>query len=332
MAKTKNKEQIEIKVNYGTGVTVLPDAVLSHIDKAKKFDLKVLMLIASGDKYRQQQPKEQIAARLGCSEADVENALSFWRGAGIISVEDGASSTKHETQGKANSPEAPANAPKRAKASELPQYTSKELNAFLEKNNSVIGLIDECQNILGKIFTAADIKVLVGLVDYLGLDNDYILVLMHYCARKEIKAMRYIEKMAVSCLDEGFVEAAVLEEALYTKDEKTEFEGRIKAIFGIGTRKLTTKEQKQVDTWKAEFKFEMAVIEKAYDITVNATSKPSIHYANAILEKWYAEGARTVEDVDKIINAREEAKAIEGKSFDVEDFFDAALKRSYSEK
>ena len=325
----KKNNKIEIKVNYGTGVAVLPESVIPCIDKAKKFDLKVLMLVASSDTYRVGNPKEHIAAKLACSEGEVENSLSFWRGAGVLDIVGASEPQKKENVPKAQTKE---EAPKRARVSELPQYSSKELNALLEKNQSVIGLIDECQNILGKIFTAADIKVLVGLVDYLGLDNDYILVLMHYCARKEIKSMRYIERMAVSCLDEGFVEAAVLEEALHAKEEKMELESKIKAVFGLGARKLTTKEQKQVDNWIGNFKYEIAVIEKAYDITVTATNKPSIHYANAILEKWYAEGARTLSDVEAIILAREEEKRDEGSSFDVEDFFDAALKRSYSDK
>ena len=145
--------------------------------------------------------------------------------------------------------------------------------------------------------------------------------------------MRYIEKMAVSCLDEGFTEAAVLAEALHEKEERGELEGRIKAVFGLGSRKLTTKEKKQVDNWISNFKFGLDVIERAYDITVNATSKPSVHYANAILEKWYAEGARNLSDVEALLASREQDRAEDGaSSFDVDDFFDAALKRSYADK
>ena len=82
-----------------------------------------------------------------------------------------------------------------------------------------------------------------------------------------------------------------------------------------------------------EFKYDLAIIEKAYDITVAATSKPSIHYANAILEKWYAEGVRTLADVEALLEKREQEKAEDStSSFDIDDFFNAALKRSYSDK
>lgn len=325
----KKTDKNEIRLNFGSSVVNLPATVLDLVDKAKKFDLKVLILLASSDKYREGKYLQKIAAELGCEESDVECSLSFWNGAGVLSIDGVAEKKKNAPKAEKSAEE---NIPKRAKVTEIPQYTSTELNALLEKHTGVVGLIDECQNVLGKIFTASDIKVIMALVDYLGLDNDYILVLMHHCARKEIKSIRYIEKMAVSCLDEGLTEAKVLQEALYAREERNEIESKIKSIFGLGSRKLTSKEQKQVETWITGFKYELDVIEKAYEITVNATNKPSIHYANAILEKWHAEGIRTIADAETHLAKREEEKAVDSSSFNVDDFFDAALKRSYSDK
>ncbi len=325
----KKTDKININLNYGRGVTVLPEAVLEYVDKAKKFDIKVLLLIASSDRYRSGKYQQLIADELGCDASDVENSISFWNGTGVISLDEGTDKVKPATK---NEKSAENNVPKRAKVSELPQYTSAELNALLQKHNNVIGLIDECQNVLGKIFTAADIKVLMGFVDYLGLDNDYILVLMHYAARNDMKSLRYIEKVAVSCIDDGFTDAKVLQEALYAREEKAQIETKIKNIFGLGARKLTSKEQKQVDTWVTAYKYDLDVIEQAYEITVAATNKPSIHYANAILEKWFAEGIKNIDDVKALLAAREQEKANDGSSFDVDDFFAAALKRSYSEE
>lgn len=322
----KKTDKTSISINYNTGVLVLPAAALEYVDKAKKFDLKVLFLISSADKYREGKYVSKLAEALSCEEKDIEASIAFWRGTGVINVLGENAEKKKEIKHEVVVPE---NTPKRAKVSELPQYTSTELNSLLKKHQNVIGLIDESQNILGKIFTASEIKILMALVDYLGLDNDYILVLMHHCARKEIKSMRYIEKMAVTCLDEGFTEAAVLQEALCAKEEKMELEGKIRGVFGIGGRKLTTKEKKQIETWISEYKYDLDVIEKAYEITVNATSKPSIHYANAILEKWYSEGIKNMDGVNELLAKRELERGGEGSSFNVDEFFQAALDRSY---
>ena len=326
----KKTDKIHIDINYGNGVSSLPSTAIDFIDKAKKFDIKVLLLIASSDRYRTGKFEKLIADELGCEITDVENSLSFWNGTGIITLADSAEAVRPVSKNEKGSE---TGVPKRAKVSELPQYTSAELNALLQKHNNVVGLIDECQNVLGKIFTAADIKVLMGFVDYLGLDNDYILVLMHYAARNDMKSLRYIEKIAISCIDDGFTDAKVLQEALYAREEKAQIESKIKNIFGLGARKLTSKEQKQVDAWVNTYNYDLAVIEKAYEITVTATNKPSVHYANAILEKWFAEGIKNIDDVNALLAVREQEKAENTtSSFDVDDFFAAALKRSYSEE
>ena len=322
----KNTDKVYINFNFGNGLTVLPTSVIGYVDKAKKFDIKVLMLIASSDRFRMGKYEQLIAQELNCEITDVQNSISFWNGTGIISLTDGVESVKAVEKNELSI------VPKRAKVTELPQYTSAELNSLLKKHNNIVGLIDECQNVLGKIFTAADIKVLMGFVDYLGLDNDYILVLMHFAARNDMKSLRYIEKIAISCIDDGFTDAKVLQEALYAREEKAQIENKIKNIFGLGSRKLTSKEQKQINAWVTTYNYDIGVIEKAYEITVTATNKPSIHYANAILEKWFAEGVKNIEDVENLIAAREQEKATEGSSFDVDDFFAAALKRSYSEE
>ena len=325
----KKTEKIHININYGNGISVLPASIIKYIDKAKKFDIKVLLLLATSDKFRTGKFEKLIADELGCDESDVEKSIAFWNGTGLVTLTDGKEEIKAADKKEKN---IESNVPKRARVSELPQYTSAELNALLQKHYNVVGLIDECQNVLGKIFTAADIKVLMGFVDYLGLDNDYILVLMHYAARNDMKSLRYIEKVAISCIDDGFTDAKVLQEALYAREEKAQIETKIKNIFGLGSRKLTTKEQKQVDAWVNSYNYDLAVIEKAYEITVTATSKPSIHYANAILEKWFAEGIKNIDDANSLIEARNQEKQQEGSSFDVDDFFAAALNRSYSEE
>ena len=78
--------------------------------------------------------------------------------------------------------------------------------------------------------------------------------------------------------------------------------------------------------------FDFDVITKAYEITVNATGKASIPYANAILEKWYSEGLKTVEQVEAYLSKAAEEKESAGQSFELDEFFNAAISRSYSDK
>lgn len=338
----KKKEKTRIVINYGTGLAALPAEAFSYVDKAKKFDLKVLLLIASSEKYREGNCISAIADMLSAEEEEVSASVAFWRGTGILTSAEIEETTvkktertekaekeKHESTKEQSSRQ---ETPKRARVSDLPQYTSAELNELLARHSQVVGLIDECQNILGKIFTAADIKVIMGLVDYFGLDNDYIILLMHFAAKNEQKSLRYIEKLAVSCLDDGYTDARSLENELRAREARASFEGKIRSIFGIGTRKFNSKEKACISKWSSDFGYGTDIIEKAYDITINATSKPSIPYAHAILERWYTNGVRTLEDAEAAIAQRESERTEEGSSFNIDDFFNAAIERSYADK
>ena len=87
------------------------------------------------------------------------------------------------------------------------------------------------------------------------------------------------------------------------------------------------------------------LIEKAYEIAVESTANPNLNYLNSILVRWHEEGIKTPEDADRDREARKAAaegarparapKTAEPQkatSFDVNDFFAAAVSRGYGEK
>ena len=335
----KKVKKINIQLNYKSSVAVLPTSVIKCVDRAKKFDIKVLLCLASSDALRGEDCVARIAKSLDCDEGEVTDSLSFWNGTGIIDVRDADADdaatvavAPKRSEGVTEAEKVGRETPKRTKVSELPQYTTEELNKMLEKNEGICELIDECQQILGKIFNTADVKILMGLIDFLGLDGEYILVLMHYCAEIEKRSMRYLEKVAVSCLDDGITEAKDLQAELRRREEKKDAENKIRNMFGIGSRSFTKKEKSCISAWRESYGFELDVIGKAYEITVNSTGKASIPYANAIIEKWYTENLKTLEDVEAYLLKYKADHGGEAMSFDVNDFFDAALSRTYSKK
>ncbi len=85
------------------------------------------------------------------------------------------------------------------------------------------------------------------------------------------------------------------------------------------------------------FGYGIDVVKLAYELTVSATNEPSVPYANAILERWNADGLRTTEEIQAALDAEREKKAGAGRvdsvgSFDTDDFFEAALKRSFQDR
>ena len=318
--------------SYGNDVLALPAAVISHIDKATKRDLRVLLCLAAEQRLTRDTTVliSAVAKALEIDVSEVENAISFWRGAGVLSlVEDGEIASVTVAQPVAN---AKLEAPKASAVADrgLPSYSADELAGILERRRDLSALIDACQQALGKIFNTVEVGIVAGMRDYLGFEGEYILLLLSHCARMEKKSLRYAEKMAISLYDDGVTEVAALEERLLRIETMATATGKIRAMFGIASRALTTKEKAMIEKWVCVMQYTDDVLQKAYETTVDAIGKPSIAYANTVLERWYAEGYRTVEDVERALADYRREKS-GGSSFDVEDFFQAALKNTYGE-
>ena len=114
-------------------------------------------------------------------------------------------------------------------------------------------------------------------------------------------------------------------------------------MFGIGSRKLTPREERAFLTWTQEYGYGEEVIGAAYDVTVSATNKASVAYTDKILAHWHEAGVRTPAEAEALLCREREEKAKVSRpaprkqqkeaerasSFDVGDFFQRALERSY---
>lgn len=307
-------------------------------------ELRVLILLLTSEEPLSAEDLQKMA-RLD-SLGDAKDALAFWRGAGLIKT---TAAKKKEPVSDATE-DVPAEKPKKApvrSADELPTYSGNELSTLIEKNN-LAAFIEACQQIYGKVLSSTDINILVGLREELHFDCEYICLLLKYYMEKDSdqkKPMRYIEKVAFSRYDEGVLTYEQLE-AYIEKDRLMHSrEGTLRKLFGIGERALTSKEETAFRRWCTEYNYDDAVIGLAYDLTVAATNKASVVYADKIIAGWNTAGCKTVSDVHALLEKEKAEKAAkkptkaakekekdELRSFEVDDFFAHALDRSYGKK
>ena len=317
--------KMKVEPCYGNRVAVLPiPADDSVFRKATREQLAVLIALMSGTEFSY----FTLAEKCGATREQIDDAVLYWERAGILSVQ------RTEEEAERAQEVSEKSAPKTLeRASQLPHYNTDEAARYLEQNPTAASLIDCCQQELGKIFNTAEAEIIIGLLDYLSLGPEYILFLCAYLGKKGRKSLRYIEKTAISLHDAGVVTYEQLELHLKKLDMAESAEKKLRDLFGIGERALVKRERDAFFRWIAEWEMPVEVIERAYEITVTRTKEPSVPYTNAILEKWHSEGVRTKEQVDELEAGRKAASAIvPGRSFETEDFFDLALKRSYGDK
>lgn len=367
-----------IKIKYDTSVVVLPGRVTEVMNRASMVDLKVMVALCANPtlctRYGEEGWTSLVAEAADCESSLAEAAIAFWRGAGIIDIkaDKPRKSDKKKAVAEADAeavPPPPAEAPKAAEAveaqitppaktkpapqNELPRYTTDQLAALLEERKETADFLHECQRIWGKIFNTMEVNIILGLVDYLGLEWDYVLSLLAYCAgtqeRRGIhKSMRYVETTAFGFYDEGIRDISALNEKIRRMELMAEAEGKLRTLFGMGSRALTPKEKKCFSTWLYDYQYGIDMIRVAYDVTVDAKGTPNISYMNSVLSNWNRDGIRTPEEVQTAQEAHKRAQATDGKSkskgkgtvpatgheassFDTDDFFAAAVRRNFGE-
>ena len=321
-----------MKLNFQQEVLVLPASVLSHLDGATPEQLRVLLWLASD--LTLVSKHKQLAKLAGCDVAGARSAIQFWCDRGVLGEAEENTAVPAMATVSASAPVKK----KLQRADELPNYTSTELAELLEARASVRVLIDEAQRILGKMFNPNDVNIMVGMLDYLGMNEECILLLLAHCKRIGKSNLRAIEKYAYTLVDKGINDVESMEAEIRTMEAMHTFEGEVRALFGMKSRALTSKENKMLSAWLA-FGYDINIVRMAYDITVNATGEPSVAYANAILEKWNSRGWKTEAEIQAGVDAEREkregatgGKKDLGNSFDTDDFFEAALERGFRER
>lgn len=329
---------MKINPKYGDKIISLPaEQVLELLPEASRTDLAVLIYVLSN----RNATYEDIEDATGVSKDDAYSALTFWKQNGVISctglkarktakAESESERKKDRTQSKKASPDITVSDRKKVFAKQsLPSYSASELSQMIEGDPELKELIDASQQILGKIFKVPEIETVVGMRDYLRLEADYILLLCSHCANIKKTSLRYVETVALDLYDSGITEYSQLEKYLENRERIRSLEGQIRRMLGIGSRALTSKEERCFEKW-ADWGFPFEMIKEAYEITVNNTQKVSVDYMTTILDNWRVAGFVTVEEARAAGEKRKKASNGGTKSsFDTSDFFSSALERSY---
>lgn len=289
---------MNVEFEYGKKVISLPYKTVEAIGKLDEKSLKLLILLASDEQKS-----------IGIEESEQIKRLAEL---GLIKL-----------SGK--------DAPKQKKLlpqDEAPDYTGEDIDRIFAEKKGMRLLIDECAKIVGKLFNPLETNKIVSLSDYLCLSDEFILLLFNYCVSNGKKSIAYIEKTAYNMFNEGCDTLPKLEEYIKRKEEFNSAEGKMRSLMGLGERMLTSKEKEFFEKWTSSDKwgFSYEMIKKAYEITIDTIGKRSLPYTDRILENWRNAGIYSIEQADDAAKSHKN----DG-SFDTDEFFELALKRSYSE-
>ncbi len=320
---------MSLYINYGSRVLTLPyEATLGTMNGANADQLRVLIYICANDMFRED-PVKYIAraiSDLHMTGEDIEAAVKYWRDAKVVL--DDAPKLEFIPEKKKKSG--------KLLMSYTPEYKSGETAGVIETDEVLRVLINDLGQMFGRLLLSNEIQCLVSVYNYLQLTPDFVLELGRYCTEIDKRSVAYLSRMATSLFDEDIVTKDALVVYLQDMRAKNDLTSKIRKLFGIGTRALTSKEKKIITLWFEQYKIPYELIEYAYELTVDAIKEPSLDYCNGIIKKWVESGIKTLDGAKDAQQQHRDAQTKPPKkkgdgndSFDVDEFMELALQRSY---
>ena len=194
--------------------------------------------------------------------------------------------------------------PRFQQSAQRPEYTEADVNRQMELPRTGFRLLTgEVQRCLGRTLSTEELKLLLGMTEYLGLPGEVINVLVHYCVERSrsrgagrMPSMRAIEKEAYRWADNQIDTLEKAAAFMQSENRRNSRLGELCALLGISGRRLTPVEERYLLAW-TEMGFANDAISLAYEKTCENTGGLTWKYMNSILERWNAQGLYTADQV-----------------------------------
>ena len=198
----------------------------------------------------------------------------------------------------------PAETPAPAPAEERPVYSAQDLAQLLEDDRSFRMLIPQVEEKLGRRLKTADLQILAGLYDDMGMPADVIYLLVNHCiARSEERygpgrrpTLRQIEKEGYHWAQRGLFDQESASRYLRDWNVRRSAMSRYMQVLGLGDRRPVESEERYITDWMDKG-FPPETVALAYDKTVFYKKELNWRYLNGILRRWHENGWHTEEEV-----------------------------------
>ena len=189
-------------------------------------------------------------------------------------------------------------------AQERPVYTADDLTDLLTGDAGFRMLVPQTEEKLGKRLKTADLQILAGLYDDLGLPADVIYLLVCHCvARSEERygpgrrpTLRQIEKEGYHWAQRGLFDQESASQYLRDWNVRRSAMSRYMQVLGLGDRRPVESEERYIADWMDKG-FPPETVALAYDKTVFYKKELNWRYLNGILRRWHENGRHTEEEV-----------------------------------
>ena len=329
-----------LKNNFQMNMTMLPNSFVDHyMANANGEFVKVyLFLLRHVEDAASSLSISMIADYLNNTENDVLRAFRYWESVGLLRLGHGPDGgitavefLRDEEEGSCGDTTdfsgcttgyTQDSIPAQAPVAPVTEFRSEAVSAPVESSiqtpvsnavpldtfraqKEIKSLLFITEQYLGKTLTHTDVDTITYFYDTLHMSADLIEYLIESCVENGHKSMHYIQKVAISWVENGVetVSQAKEQAAAYSRNCYT-----VLNAFGIKNRGPASSELEYINKWADTYGFSADIIQEACRRTISATHQPSFEYTDKILENWKTGNVRTLADVERLDSAFEQEK------------------------
>ncbi|WP_027625473.1 DnaD domain protein [Clostridium lundense] len=232
-----------------------------------------------------------MASTLHLLETDVINAWSYWNDEGVIKMIplDNMGNFTIEF----------------LNINESIETSSNNINLLQElNNNSTKDMLQDIEKLLGRPLSTKEMTMYIGWIKDFNFPPEIILLLIQYCVSKGKTDCRYIETIAIAWYDAKIKTVADAQSFIKKHEDKWTNIRKILNYIGIKDAEIMKPQEDMLTKWLSTYNFSLEIIFKACEICFQRINKADFRYIDGILNSWYKEGLKNLEDIEKKDNKK----------------------------
>lgn len=189
-------------------------------------------------------------------------------------------------------------------ADALPSYTAQELVRLSESDPGLQTVYREGARVFARKLSPADMNMLAGIYQHLGMPAEVILVLLNYCAEAAaarrpgaVPSPHGVEKTAYDWAKREILTLEQAEDYLRYCRTRREQTQRVLEELHLRESELTKSGRDYIEAWLS-MGFGPEAIAVAYDRTVINTGSLRWRYMDKILQSWHSRDLHTPEEIE----------------------------------
>ena len=196
----------------------------------------------------------------------------------------------------------PAPAAEPGPEEQLPEYSAEEISRRSAADATLQDVFAEAAQVLGHTLSAAELRVVFGIYDHLGMPPEVIVELLHYCAElnkwkyhgDRRLTPRFLEQEAYAWANKEILTLDLAEDYIRAQRERHSELGRLRTALQLPA--LSPTQQRDLLLW-LEQGFGEEAISVAADRTITNTGALKWSYLRKILQSWHENGLHSQAEI-----------------------------------